>query len=275
MMPMRSFGRASMNFRVTSRIASTRVASWPPMVKSLVSIDPETSSTSMMSIPLASICVRLLPSCGRARATTKKAMARSSSARRILPIRAALCFPIARRVAVDEYVSAAAGPLFPRNHASNGIASNKSSSHGRAKVSALLPGNQSGSCKLTSFHEADRLFQQQFAVRHCRFVLGEFNEIAAIQKIFEQRFVISGKRRRLCRCGEKLYGRLSRRRHSVLLCDVTSQDIGHTNTELIRAHSLDFTANLFEFLERDFAWRLWRGFWFPSLCKPPHNETEQ
>jgi hypothetical protein len=60
-----------------------------------------------------------------------------------LPARAALCFPIARRLVVDEYVSAAAGPLLPRNHASNGIASNKSSSHGRANVNALFPGNQS------------------------------------------------------------------------------------------------------------------------------------
>src|SRR4026207_520541 len=51
MMPMRSFGRASMNFRVTSRIASTRVASWPPMVKSFVSIEPETSSPRLMTIP--------------------------------------------------------------------------------------------------------------------------------------------------------------------------------------------------------------------------------
>src|SRR4029077_16706263 len=105
--------------------------------------EPETSNTSMMSIPLASICVRLLPSCGRARATTKKARARSSNARRILPIRAALCFPIARRLAVDEYVNAAAGPRLPRNHASNGIASNKSSSHGCANVNALFPWNQS------------------------------------------------------------------------------------------------------------------------------------
>src|SRR5438874_1940561 len=56
--------RPSMNFRVTSRIASSRVARSPPIVKSLVSIDPDTSSTSIMSIPLASTWVRLLPSCG-------------------------------------------------------------------------------------------------------------------------------------------------------------------------------------------------------------------
>src|SRR5262249_20469127 len=275
MMPMRSFGRASMNFRVTSRIASTRVASWPPMVKSLVSIEPETSRTSMMSIPLASICVRLLPSCGRARATTKKAMARSKSARRILPTRAALCFPIARRLAVDEYVSAAAGPRLPRNHASNGIPSNKSSSHGRAKVNALLSGNQLNGGKLASFHEADRLFQQQFAVRCCRFVLGELNEIAPVQKIFEQRLVIAGKRRGFCRCSEKLYGSLSCCRDAVLLGHVTPQNIGHTNAELIGVHFLNFAPNLSEFFESNFAWRSWRQFWFPSLRKPPPNKTEQ
>ncbi len=40
------------------------------------------------------------------------------------------------------------------------------------------------SCKLTSFHKADRLFQKQFAVRRCRFGPGELNEITAVQKIF-------------------------------------------------------------------------------------------
>src|SRR4029079_7281555 len=101
------------------------------------------------------------------------------------------------------------------------------------------------------------------------------NEIAAVQKVFQQRFVIGGKRRCLCCCGEKLYRSLSRCRKPVLLRHVTPENVGRTNTELIRAHSLDFGANLFEFLESDFAWRLWRQFWFPPLRKPPHNQTEQ
>ena len=150
MMPIRSFGRPSINLRVTSRIASTRVASCPPMVKSFVSIEPETSSTSMMSIPLASIWVRLLPSCGRASAITKIASETSSSVRRIFPARAALRFPIARRLAVDEYVSAAAGPRFPRNHATNGIASSNKSSHGRANVNALFAGHQLNTVVMSS-----------------------------------------------------------------------------------------------------------------------------
>ena len=65
-----------MNFRVTSRIASIRVAESPPTVKSFVNIEPETSSTTMMSMPLASTSVRLLPSCGRASARMKMASAR-------------------------------------------------------------------------------------------------------------------------------------------------------------------------------------------------------
>ena len=159
-MPMRSLGRASMNLRVTSRTASTRVASSPPIAKSFVSIDPDTSSTSIMSIPLASILVRLLPSWGRASATTKIAMAASSNVRRIFPARAALLFPMARRLAVDENVNAAAGPRFPRNQASNGIASSNKSSHGRAKVNALFAVHQSNSCKLPSFHKTERFVQQ-------------------------------------------------------------------------------------------------------------------
>src|SRR5262245_34893655 len=152
-------------------------------------------------------------------------MAMNSRARRIFPTLAALFFPIALKLAVDEYVSAAAGPLFPRNHASNGITSSRRSSHGRAKVNALFAGNQSNSCKLTSFHKPDRFFQQQFAVRRRRFVFGELNEIATIQKILEQRFVISRKRWGLCRCGEKLDRRLSHCRQSVLLGHITSQNI--------------------------------------------------
>ena len=154
-----------MNFRVTSRMASTRVASCPPMVKSFVSIDPETSSTSMISIPLASTWVRLLPSCGRASAMTKIASDASSSDRRIFPTRAALCSPMTRKADVDENVKAAAGPRFPRKYASTGIASNRRSNHGRAKVSPVLVGHQSDSCKLlTSFHKSGCFFEQQLAV---------------------------------------------------------------------------------------------------------------
>src|SRR6266571_7416822 len=198
MIPILSFGRPSMNFRVTSRMASPRVASCPPIVKSFVSIDPETSSTSMMSIPLASTCVRLLPSCGRARAMTKIASDASSRDRRIFPTRAALCFPMARNADVDENVNAAVGPRLPRKYASNGIANKSNNNNGRANVSALFAVHQSNSCKLLpSFHKSGCFFEQELAVRRSRLIARELDQVASIQKIFEQRLLIARKLRRL------------------------------------------------------------------------------
>ena len=89
----------------------------------------------------------------------KIAMDASSNVRRIFPARAALFFPIERRLAVDENVNAAAGPRFPRYQANKGIASSSKSSHGRANVSALFAVHQSNSRKLSSFHKTERFVQ--------------------------------------------------------------------------------------------------------------------
>ena len=186
MMPIRSFGRASINLRVTSRIASTRVACSPPIVKSLVSIDPETSSTSMMSIPLASIWVRLLPSCGRASAKTKTANVASNSERRIFPARDALCFPISASGLVEEKSKAAIAPRFPRKYASSGMAKRSKSSQGLANVRAVLAGHHSGSCKLTSMDKARRFVEQHSTVRCCCLVTRELDQVTSIQKVFQQ-----------------------------------------------------------------------------------------
>src|SRR5262249_26381208 len=151
-------------------------------------------STSMMSIPLASTWVRLWPSCGRARAITKIANVAKINARRNFPARAALCLPIARKVDVDEKVSAAAGPRLPRKYARSGIASRSRSSHGRANVSAVFCGHQSSKCKLLSFHKTRGLFEQQPAISRTCIVTGEFDQVAPIQKILEQRFFIRRER---------------------------------------------------------------------------------
>src|SRR5688572_9470946 len=149
-------------------------------------MEPETSSTTMMSIPLASTCVRLFPSCGRAIAIVSNARLTSSIARRNLPARAALLFPSARNVAVDENVSAAAGPLLPRQYASSGMASSSNSSHGCAKVRAEFIGNQSRRFKFPSFDEPGCLLQKKAAVFDRRVVTGEFDQVATIQEVFEQ-----------------------------------------------------------------------------------------
>src|SRR2546423_8834123 len=176
-----------MNFRVTSRIASIRVADSPPTLKSFVSIDAETSSASMMSMPLASTWVRLLPSCGRAIAIANNARLASISARRNFPVRAALVLPSARKAVVDEKVNAAAGPLLPRNQASRGIARSSKRNHGCANVRAEFDGSQSGRFKLRSFHKLFRFFHEPLTILNGRVEARELDQIAAAQKIFEQR----------------------------------------------------------------------------------------
>jgi hypothetical protein len=85
----------------------------------------------------------------------------SSSVLRIFPARAALFFPIARRLAVDEYVSAAAGPRFPRKYASKGIASSSRSSHGRANVNAVFAGHHSNTFVMSSEVETSQYWYQR------------------------------------------------------------------------------------------------------------------
>src|SRR5207244_5832668 len=203
-MPMRSLGRPSINLRVTSRTPSSRVASWPPIVKSFANIEFETSSTSMMSMPLASTWVRLLPSCGRASAMTKKASAAKTNARKNFPARAALCLPIARSVVVDEKVNAAAGPALPRRYASSGMTIKSKSNHGRANVSAVFAGKKSNSCKFASSYETKCFLEQQLAIGRSRVVARELDQIAAIEKIGEERFRVFGERDRVSQRDQKL-----------------------------------------------------------------------
>ena len=126
----------------------------------------------------------------------------SSNDRRTLLARAALCFPIARKTDVDENIKAAVGPRFPRKYASNGIASNRRSNHGRVKVSPVLAGHQSDSCKLlASFHKSGRFLEQQVAVCRSRLIARKFDQVASIQKIFKQRFLIA---RKLARVGQRV-----------------------------------------------------------------------
>src|SRR3954462_8057895 len=215
-MPIRSLGRASMNFRVTSRIASIRVADSPPILKSFVNIDAETSSASMISIPLASTWVSVLPSWGRAIARANRARLSSSTARKNFPTRDALVLPSDCSAVVDENVNAAAGPRFPRNQASKGIASSSRRNHDCAKVSAPSAGSQSRRFKPRSFHKPGGFLEQQLAVLDSGVVTGELDQVAAAQEIFEQRSFIGGKRRAPRQHAEELDRRLPRYRQLVL-----------------------------------------------------------
>src|SRR2546430_12112656 len=203
MIPIRSLGRASMNLRVTSRIASIRVACSPPIVKSFVSIEPETSSARIISIPLASTWVRLLPNCGRDIAMAKKATLTSIRARRNFPARAALLFPSERKDAVDENVRAAAGPLLPRSQASRGITSNSKRNQGLAKVSPEFAVSQSGRFKFRSFHKLGRLLEQKMAIVGGRVVTGKLDQVAPAEKILEHGPFVIRKRRTFRQHAEK------------------------------------------------------------------------
>src|SRR5881394_229514 len=220
-----------MNLRVTSRIAWIRVADSPPILKSFVSIEADTSSASMISMPLASTWVRLLPSCGRAMPTANNARLNSIKARRNFPARAALVLPSARMVAVDEKVSAAAGPLLPRNQANSGIASRRRRNHGCANVSAAPPANQSRRFKLRSFHELLGLFEQPLAVVDGRVVAGELDQVTAAQKIFEKRLFVVRKRRTFREHAQELDRGLPRHRQLMLFGDVAAQDVRDRDAE--------------------------------------------
>src|SRR2546423_288230 len=274
MMPIRSLGRPSMNFRVTSRIASMRVADSPPTLKSFVNIEAETSRASMMSIPLASIWVRVFPSCGRAIATAKNARLTSIKARRNLPARVALVLPSDCKAVVEENVRAAASPVLPRNQARSGIASRRSRNHGCPKVSAEFAGNQSRRFKLRSFHKVSCFFQESAAVLDRSVVAGKLDQVAAAQEVLEQQSFFCGKRRTFRQHGEKFNRGLPCYRQCVFFCNVTAQDIGHGDTELIWRHGFHLALDLRECVQRAVARRTHRLRSPGALSKPPSDQTK-
>src|SRR3954471_4358812 len=270
-MPMRSLGRPSINLRVTSRTASSRVASSPPIVKSLVSIEFETSRTSIMSMPLASTSVRLLPSCGRARATTNKASANSSKVRRNLPARETLLFPISCSNRVEENVTAAAEPRLPRRYATSGISRSNNSSSGRANVRAPCAADQSrNSDKLLSpFHKPRRLLQQQGTVGGSCVVSSKFDQVATTQKILEQCSFLWRKLRIARDSLEKLNGRLSGNRQPILFGYITSQNVRGFDAELICVDVLYSLRNFGQRLQCAVPWQLWRDRPRRTMFPPP------
>jgi len=141
---MRSFGRASMNFCVTSRIASTRVASWPPIVKSFVSIEPETSSTSMISIRSPQLREAFCRVRTR-RATTKKASVEAVAPAGFYRSRRALS-PIARRLRGRRIRERRSGPAFSAQPRKQRYRQQQEQQPGRANV------NRCCSKPIISFH---------------------------------------------------------------------------------------------------------------------------
>src|SRR6266436_4702326 len=113
------------------------------------------------------------------------------------------------------------------------MAKRSKSSQGRANVRAVFAGHQSSKRKLLSFHKARRLFQQEPAIRRCRFVTRELDQVAPVQKILEQRFLVRRERRRFRQGGKKFNRRLSRHWQGILISHVAPQNIGNSNTKQV------------------------------------------
>ena len=97
---------------------------------------------------------------------------------------------------VEEKTSAPLGPRFPRRYASKRQREQQQQQPRlRESQRAISRESQSGRCKLASLHKARRFFEQQFAVGRRRIVTREFDQIAAIQKVAEQRTFVGGKMR--------------------------------------------------------------------------------
>ena len=160
----------------------------------------------MMSIPLASTWVRLLPSCGRARATIRSARLRRSSARRNLPAARGAGLSRARAASlVDEKVNAAAGPRLSAQIGQQRNAPGEAGAATDARKSVpSCAGNQSGRFKLPSLHKPRRFLEEQPAVLGRRVVARELDQVAAIQEILEQRLLVVGKGRGFARARREI-----------------------------------------------------------------------
>jgi hypothetical protein len=164
------------------------------MVKSLINIEPETSSTSMMSMPLASTCVRLFPSRGRASPMMKQRQRQEQQrAQYLTRARGAALAEAAQhdRGREDERGS---GSTLSAQVSDQRQEQEKQEQPRIANENSVPVGSQLRRFKLASFHKARRFLEQQLAVGSRRVVSCKFNQVAALQKITQQFAFISGKR---------------------------------------------------------------------------------
>ena len=123
---MRSLGRSSINWDTTSLTTSTRLAGSLLMVKSKASMEPETSTARIISMPLASTSDVPCTIWGCARATTRALRARIRRVPSHLPALDLRAPEMALAVCADEYRMATAVPFRPLKKARSG---SRTSSH--------------------------------------------------------------------------------------------------------------------------------------------------
>src|SRR5688500_6080437 len=155
------------------------------------------------------------------------------------------------------------------------MARRSKSSHGWTKVRAEFAGSQSDRFKFSSFDKAGCFLQEQPAV-FCRGVVTrELDQVAAVEKIFQQRFFILRKGRGLRQGGEKFDGCLTRYRQLILVGHITPKNVGDADAKLIGRQSLYFAADPVKQLQGSPARRGLRLRTQPSAPDPPSEQTDE
>src|ERR1700729_1579443 len=220
---MRSSGRSSMNFETTALTTSMRLTRWRSTLKSNACIDPETSSPSTISMPFAVTSVRLWDRCGRASPAIIKAQARTGNNHCKRPTRLRLPRATSRARLTSEYSMAATGPRHSMKTGSS--ASSQNHSGCRKRSMSLLSRGRFFRPRRGQYENA-RALAQRFHIllveRHRR----EFDEIALIQELCEQR-LMTGKRciRRFQQIAQKLLGSSPCDADRESLFDVAAHDV--------------------------------------------------
>src|SRR6516164_5908865 len=182
MRPMRSLGRPSMNLETTDLTTAMRLTRWLSTEKSSACIEPETSSPRTMSMPFTVTSVRLWVRCGRASATIMRAAATIGSNQTIPPIRLRVRRATSLARLISEYSTAATGPVDPSTE----------SRVAARPMPRTTRDEETGSCDgwLAGLqHETSGALEKRFHVRDRQGRSGEFDEVAPLQELRQQRAV--------------------------------------------------------------------------------------
>ena len=124
-------------------------------------------------------------------------------------------------------------------------------------------------------HKSRRFLQEQPAVLGRRVVTRELDQVATVEKILEQQFLILGKGRSLGQGGEEFDRGLARHRQLILLGNVEPENVGDADAELVGRLSFYFTADPIEQFKCALARRGLRPRTLPPAADPPPDKTAE
>jgi hypothetical protein len=119
-----------------------------------------------------------------------------------------------------------------------------------------LGDQKAGRLKRTSPDKFVCLIQQKATVLRARFITGELDQIAAVKEVAQERLFLARKWRSGREGVQKLDRSLARHRQLILLGYIPAQNIGNSNTELIRCQFVDLALDANELIEGALSRRL-------------------